>query len=123
MDGINEIDLGDGNFLSPLEAMKIYDETGNVLGTSKNADGSYNQGKVPIVELRNGVLDGVERLIGSYNHYLNLLRDAIGIPQGADASMPHPDTLVGVQQQVAQSSNVATRHILNAALMMTRKNV
>ena len=62
VDGINEIDLGDGNFLTPLEAMKIYDETGNVLGTSKNADGSYNQGKVPIVELRNGVLDGVERL-------------------------------------------------------------
>ena len=33
--------------------------------------------------------------------------------------MPHPDTLVGVQQQVALNSNTATRHILDSALSLS----
>lgn len=119
--GLNEIDLGDGNFLSPLEAIKIYDETGNVIGTSLQEDGTYNQGKVPIQELNNGIVQGIDRLMMAYNHYLNLLRDAIGVPQGADASAPHPDTLVGVQQAVALNSNTATRHILDASLNISER--
>jgi hypothetical protein len=114
--GLSEITLGDGNVLTPLEAIKIYDETGNVLGTSSTVEGDYNYGREPIRELKNGVIDGLDRLIGAYNHYLGLLRDAIGIPQGADASLPHPDTLVGVQQMAALNSNTATRHILDAGL-------
>ena len=116
VEGLDEIPMGDGSFLSPLEVIKIYNETGNVIGSSKTAEGEYNYGKEPVRELKNGIVDGLDRLIGAYNHYLGLLRDAIGIPQGADASMPHPDTLVGVQQQVALNSNTATRHILDSAL-------
>jgi len=119
--GLNEINIGDGNVLTPLEAVKIYDETGNVLGSSLTQEGDFNYGREPIRELKNGVIDGLDRLIGAYNHYLNLLRDAIGVPQGADASMPHPDTLVGVQQQVALNSNTATRHILDSALNITER--
>ena len=121
VDGLSEIAMGDGSFLTPLEVIKIYDETGNVIGSSKTAEGDYNYGKEPVRELKNGVVDGLDRLIGAYNHYLGLLRDAIGIPQGADASMPHPDTLVGVQQQVALNSNTATRHILDSTLNITER--
>ena len=121
IDGIDEIDMGDGSFLSPMEIMKIYDETGNVIGTSKTAEGEYNYGKTPIVELKNGIIDGIDRLIGVYNHYLNMLREAIGIPVGVDASSPHPKMLVGVQQQMALSSNVATRHILESVLIMSEE--
>lgn len=121
--GLNEIDFGEGNELTPMELIKIYDETGNVLGSSSTDDGSFNHGRVPIQELKNGVIDGLDRLIGAYNQYLNQLRDAIGIPQGADASLPHPDTLVGVQQQAAANSNLATRHILDSALNSTERLV
>lgn len=121
VDGLSEINLGDGNFLTPLEVVKIYDETGNVIGTGVTAEGDYNYGREPIRELKNGIVDGLDRLIGAYNHYLSLLRDAIGVPQGADASMPHPDTLVGVQQQVALNSNTATRHILDSALNISER--
>ena len=117
--GLEEIDLGEGNFLTPLEAIKIYDETGNVLGSSTNAEGEYNNGKMPIIELKNGVIAGLPILINTYNHYLNQLRDAIGIPLGTDASAPHPDMAVGVQQQLALNSNTATRHILDAVLNMS----
>lgn len=121
VDGLEEIPLGDGSFLSPLEVIKIYDETGNVLGTSRDAGGDYNYGKEPIRELKNGIVDGLDRLIGAYNHYLTLLRDAIGVPQGADASAPHPKMAVGVQEQLALSSNAATRHVLDSVLNITER--
>lgn len=119
--GLNEINMGDGNVLTPLEAIKIYNETGNVIGTSVSHEGDYNYGREPIKELKNGVIDGLDRLINAYNHYLNLLRDAIGIPQGADASTPHPDMAVGVQQQLAVNSNTATRHILDGGLNISQR--
>lgn len=121
VDGLEEIPLGDGSFLSPLEVIKIYDETGNVLGTSRDAGGDYNYGREPIRELKNGIVDGLDRLIGAYNHYLDLLRDAIGIPQGADASAPHPKMAVGVQEQLAVNSNAATRHVLDSVLNITER--
>lgn len=121
VDGLEEVALGDGSFLTPLEVIKIYNQTGNILGTSVTAEGDYNYGREPIKELKNGVVDGLDRLISVYNHYLNLLRDAIGIPQGADASMPHPDTLVGVQEQVVLNSNTATRHILDSTLNISER--
>lgn len=118
--GMNEIDLGEGNFLTPLEQVKLYNETGNAIGTSLTHEGEFNYGREPIRELRNEI-GSVDKLVFSYNHYLNLLRDAIGIPQGADASMPHPDTLVGVSQQVALNSNTATRHILDSGLNISER--
>ena len=121
IDGMQEIDFGDGNFLTPMELIKIYDETGNVLGSSVTAEGDFNYGKENIKELKNGVIDGLDRLINVYNHYLNLLRDAIGIPAGQDASTPHPDTAVGVQNQVALNSNTATRHFLDGVLNMCQR--
>ena len=121
VDGLSEVTLGDGNVLTPLELMKIYDETGNVLVSSINSEGDFNYGKDPIIELKNGIVDGVDRLIQAYNHYLNLVRDSIGIAQGADASLPHPDTLVAVQKQAALNSNTATRHILDSVLNITER--
>jgi len=121
IDGLNEIDLGEGNFLTPLELLKIYDQTGNVLGTSLTEGGEYNYGREPIKELANGVIQGLDRLIASYNHYLNLVRDALGIPQGTDATAPHPDMGLGVQQQLALTSNTATRHILDGTLDITQR--
>lgn len=118
--GLEEVSIGNGLTLTPLEVLKIFDETGNVFGRSLTEEGEFNYGKSPITPLNNGIIAGLPDLINAYNHYLNLLRDAIGIPQGADASMPHPDTLVGVQEQVALNSNIATRHILDAMLNITK---
>lgn len=121
VDGLTEVTLKDGGTLDPLELMKIYDETGNVLVSSLNAEGTFNYGKDPIVELKNGIVDGLDRLIGAYNHYLGLLRDSIGIAQGADATLPDPKTLVAVQQQAALNSNTATRHILDSVVNITER--
>ena len=119
IDGLDEVDLGDGSVLSPLEVIRFYNDTGNLLATSRLADGSF-QNSNSIVELNNGQIAGLEQLMNSYNFTFNMLRDAIGIGQGADATLPHPDTSVGALQQQQINSNVATRYILDAQLKMTQ---
>ncbi len=99
--------------------MKIYDETGNELYASGDGEeNQYSQGNIH--ELRNGVAQGIMDLVAIQNNYLTQLRDAIGLPQGADASMPHPDTAVRVQEQVIRSSNITISHILDSVLKLTR---
>ena len=119
IDGLDEIDLGNGNSLSVLELIRFYDDTGNLIGTSRMADGSIQNGRA-IQELNNGQIAGLEQLMSAYNFSFNLLRDSIGIGQGADATLPHPDTSVGALQQQQISSNVATRYILDSQLKMTQ---
>jgi hypothetical protein len=119
IDGLDEVDLGDGNTLSPLELIRFYDDTGNLIGTSRMADGSIQNGRA-IQELNNGQIAGLEQLMGAYNFSFNLLRDAIGIGAGADATLPHPKTSVGAIEQNQINSNVATRYILESQLKMTQ---
>lgn len=119
IDGLDEVDLGGGNTLTPLELIRFYDDTGNLIGTSRMADGSIQNGRA-IQELNNGQIAGLEQLMNAYNFSFNLLRDAIGIGQGADATLPHPDTSVGALQQQQVNSNVATRYILDSQLKMTQ---
>ena len=119
IDGLDEVDLGDGNSLTPLEIIRFYNDTGNLISTSRLADGSIQNGNI-IQELNNGQIAGLEQLMNAYNFTFNLLRDSIGIGQGADATLPHPDTSVGALQQAQATSNVATRYVLKGQLKMTQ---
>tara|TARA_R110000764_G_scaffold28398_3_gene66795 strand:+ start:11447 stop:13882 length:2436 start_codon:yes stop_codon:yes gene_type:complete len=120
-DGLNEVDLGTGNAYNPEDALRLYFQTGSVIGRSYTGDGEYNQGKVPIKELNsNSGASKTQMLITNYNHYLNMIRQVTGLNEARDASTPNPDALVGVQKLAALSSNTATRHILDASLYMYR---
>lgn len=121
VDGLQEVDLGEGQFFSPLELVKYYDQTGNLIGTSKLAEGGFNNGYMPIKELNNGNISGLEQLMGAYNFHLNILRDDVGIGAGADATLPDPRTAVRVQEQVQVRSNVATRYVLEGQLSITQR--
>ena len=44
-DGLNEVDLGTGNAYNPEDALRLYFQTGSVIGRSYTQDGDYNQGK------------------------------------------------------------------------------
>lgn len=121
IDGLEEVDLGDGNTLSPLELIRFYDETGNLIGSSRMIDGRMNfQGSMPIKELNNGQIAGLEQLMNAYNFKMNLFRDAIGVGQGADGTLPHPDTSVAALQEQTIRANVATRYVLDAQLKITQ---
>jgi hypothetical protein len=121
-DGLNEVDLGTGQAYNPEDALKLYFQTGSVIGRSYTQDGEFNNARVPISELGNGSGQAkMQALIGAYNHYLNMLRDVTGLNQARDASTPDQYSLVGLQKLAALNSNVATRHILDATLQISQK--
>ena len=120
-DGLNEVDLGTGNAYDPSDALRLYFQTGSVVGRSYTQDGEYNNGKVPITQLTSSSGGSkMQMLIGNYNHYLDMIRQVTGLNEARDASTPDSNSLVGVQKLAALNSNVATRHILNSSLYITR---
>ena len=120
-DGINEVDLGTGNAYNPEDALRLYFQTGSVIGRSYTQDGEFNNARVPIQELNsNSGQAKIASLIGSYNHYLGMIRDVTGLNEARDGSMPDPNSLVGLQKLAAANSNTATRHILDGSLSITK---
>ena len=121
-DGIAEVDLGNGTNYNPQEALNMYFQTGSVIGRSMTQDGDFNNGRVPIQELRTGGGNTkISSLINSYNYYLQLIRDVTGLNEARDGSAPDKNALVGLQKIAAANSNTATRHILQGGLYLTLK--
>ena len=50
-DGLSEVDLGTGQAYNPEDALRMFFQTGSVIGRSYTQDGDYNQAKVPIQQL------------------------------------------------------------------------
>ena len=120
-DGLSEVDLGTGNAYDPSDALRLYFQTGSVVGRSYTQDGEYNNAKVPIQQLTsNSGASKMQMLIGNYNHYLDMIRAVTGLNEARDGSTPDPNSLVGVQKLAALNSNTATRHILQGSLYLTK---
>ena len=119
-DGLAEIDLGNGTNYNPQEALNMFFQTGSIIGRSFTSDGDMNPGKIPIQEIQNSAGGAkMQSLIGTYNYYLQMIRDVTGLNEARDASTPSKDSLVGVQKIAAANSNTATRHILQSGLFLT----
>lgn len=120
-DGLNEIDLGTGNAYNPEDALRLYFQTGSVIGRSYTQDGDFNNARVPIQQLSsNSGAAKTQMLITNMNHYIDMIRSVTGLNEARDGSMPDPNSLVGLQKLAALNSNTATRHILDASLYLFR---
>ena len=120
MDGLAEVDLGNGTNYNAAEALNMYFQTGSIVGRSLTQDGEMNAGKVPIQELNSSSGQGkIQSLIQTYQYYLQMIRDVTGLNEARDGSTPDKQTLVGLQKMAANASNVATRHIKQASLFLT----
>ena len=119
-DGLAEVDLGNGTNYNPQEALNMFFQTGSVIGRSFTQEGDMNPGKVPIQEITSGSGGNkIQALIGNYNYYMQMIRDATGLNEARDGSLPDERALLGVQKLAAANSNTATRHILNSGLFLT----
>jgi len=109
VDGLSEVDLGNGTNYNPQEALNMYFQTGSIVGRSKTIDGDINPGKVPIQELQtsNGQAK-IGALVQTYQYYLQM-----------DGSQPDKNALVGLQKLAAAASNTATKHILQSLMYLT----
>jgi len=120
-DGLNEVDLGNGSAYNPQDALRLYFQTGSVIGRSFTQDGDYNNARVPITQLTsNSGSAKTQMLLTNYNHYLDQIRQVTGLNEARDASTPDPHSLVGLQKLAALNSNTATRHILQSSLYIYR---
>jgi hypothetical protein len=120
VDGLAEVDLGNGTNYNPQEALNMYFQTGSIVGRSKTIDGDINPGKVPIQELQtsNGQAK-IGALVQTYQYYLQMIRDVTGLNEARDGSQPDKNALVGLQKLAAAASNTATKHILQSLMYLT----
>ena len=120
VDGLAEVDLGNGTSYNAKEALNMYFQTGSILGRSMTTEGDPNPGRIPIQELVKSDGGGkVASLINTYQYYLQMIRDVTGLNEARDGSVPNSDSLVGLQKLAAANSNTATKHILNSYLYLT----
>ena len=120
VDGLAEVDLGNGTNYNPQEALNMYFQTGSIVGRSLTQDGDPNRGKVPIQELQTSSgMAKIQALIQTYQYYLQMIRDVTGLNEARDGSQPNQDSLVGLQKLAAAASNTATKHILQSLMYLT----
>jgi hypothetical protein len=121
-DGLNEVDLGTGAAYNPEDALRLYFQTGSVIGRSFTQDGDFNNARVPITQLTsNSGAAKTQMLIANYQHYMDMIRTVTGLNEARDGSTPDPNSLVGLQKMAALNSNTATRHILESGLFIYRR--
>ena len=120
MDGLAEVDLGNGTNYNAAEALNMYFQTGSIVGRSLTQEGDMNPGKVPIQELNSSAGGAkIQSLIQTYQYYLQMIRDVTGLNEARDGTTPDRNTLVGLQKIAANASNTATRHIVQSSLYIT----
>ncbi len=123
VDGLAEVDLGNGTTYNPQEALNMYFQTGSIVGRSLTQDGDPNRGKVPIQELQTSSgMAKIQALVQTYQYYLQMIRDVTGLNEARDGSQPAKDSLVGLQKLAAAASNTATKHILQSLMYITVSN-
>ena len=118
IEGLENVQLGMGGELQPLEIQDIYEQTGVFYYRSKNPEGGFQN---PPVRTIDNQIRNVEQLIRHYNHYLNMIRDVTGINEVMDGSSPKGDALVGVRQQAMAAGNNAIYDITNAAMVLYKR--
>jgi hypothetical protein len=116
LDALAEVDLGDGKMQTVQQSLNMYLQKGSYLYRSSTLGGEYNNSQKPFQEIKTG--DSINKLTAlrnENNFYVMQLTEVVGLNKASDASNPDKDTLVGVQKLAAYNSNLATRHILDAA--------
>lgn len=118
IEGLENVQLGKGGDLQPLELHDIYEQTGVFYYRSKNPEGGFQN--PPIREIGNSVRN-INEFIALYNHYLRMIRDATGINEAMDGTTPKGEQLVGVRQQAIAAGNNAIYDITNSAMVLFKK--
>lgn len=104
---IRDIDLGNGNTISPMEVIKIRNQTGNVIWSSKGLDPTRQQ-DIPIKELSNSAsFAQLTELVNVKNDSMQEIRSVWGVPLYRDGSdLPPRMGAAVVENQTTNSNNV-----------------
>jgi hypothetical protein len=111
--------MGDGS-MKAIDITKMYEQTGNYVFRSRYENGEAINSRV-ITPLDNGMARDFERLIGAYNHELQMINDVIGYNSAVDASSPDTKALVGTQKLAASATNNSLRTLFDTFVKITEK--
>ena len=120
IEGLDNVQLGRGGELQPLEIQDIYEQTGVFYYRSKNPEGGFQN---PPVRPLDNTIRNINELIGLYNHYLRMIRDATGINEAMDGSTPKSEALVGVREQAIAGGNNAIYDVTHSSMMLYKRVV
>ena len=106
VDALQELDLGLGDSVKPLDVQKIWEQTGKLYYRGRDAEG--NRIPVPITELANtGFAPQLQALIQLYQFHYQVLKDELG----EDPNLMNQ----AAQPRVAASNIEASRALANNA--------
>lgn len=114
IEGTDGIILENGKEATPLQLLRVYQQTGSIPFSSKGKDGAPINSAV-IERLQNGVGNELNAFMLVINHYQQMMNDVIGFNSAVDGSSPNSNALVGVQKMAASATYNALRPLLNAS--------
>jgi hypothetical protein len=120
IEGLDNVQLGRGGELQPLEIQDIYEQTGVFYYRSKNPEGGFQN---PPVRPLDNTIRNINELVALYNHYLRMIRDATGINEAMDGTTPKSEDLVGVREQAIAGGNNAIYDVTHASMMLFKRVV
>lgn len=113
IDALQKLDIGGGMALTPIEVLDIYNQTGNLLYSTRSFDmeeSGYQSNIRPIAS----TLADINTLINAYNNALNMCYEVTGVNRVRDGSSSTANTLLGVSEMALEQSNTATELYLEA---------
>ncbi len=112
-----------GQEFKPLDMVKIYEETGNYIYSSKGSDGNAINSRV-VTELRGGVSDAINQLISIHQFQKNQIYEVIGLNPTLDpSSTTATDVGLGVQDNAISATNNSLKPIYNAHIRLLESGI
>lgn len=106
-----------GNSTKPMDVLKIYEQTGNLIFSSITEENDVINNRV-ITELRGGVSDAFRSFIELWQFHKQQIFEVVGINPNMDPSSADPDVGLGVQDNAIQATNDSLRPLFNAHLRL-----
>lgn len=112
IDSLEEMDLGTGSILSPLDVKEIATQTGDLFYRGKDEDGNPNQ--LPMRPNVTTISEKLNSLIATYNFELENIRNYLGINEFRDGSANKSRTAAAFAQSQLEQSNMATDFVFRS---------
>ena len=113
VDAMQELDLGLGDSVKPLDVQRIWEQTGKLYYRGRDAEG--NRIPVPITELANtGFAPQLNALIQLYQFHYQVLKDELGEDPNLMSQAAQPRVSASNIQASRQLANNATEYMYDA---------
>lgn len=113
VDAMQEMDLGLATMTKPLEAQRIWEQTGNLYYRGRDAEG--NPIPLPISELQNsGFVGQLNALVELYRFHYQVLKDELGNDPNLSQAAAQPRVTAGNVQASMQLSDDSTDYMYKA---------